>query len=222
MPTVVVLALTLALAPAPSPSATSNPLGDIIGGVGQIVDDLLGGDPPSAAPTPSATATGVPTPSRPPAAGQPTPVRTTAVPAPAGSVGGVPAPAAPAPGRRPVGESTDTREVVVPQHDGDTPEPAAPPVFASPARDAWPPASYLLVVGLLAVLALLLLRRRAPAPAVAAPAPDPGPVPDSGPAPDPGPVPDNDNVSRLPTSLNAIYEMGRLDERLEQERRRRT
>ena len=58
MPTVVVLALTLALAPAPSPSATSNPLGDIVGGVGQIVDDLLGGDTPSAAPAPSATPTG--------------------------------------------------------------------------------------------------------------------------------------------------------------------
>ncbi|MET8260995.1 hypothetical protein [Micromonospora sp. NPDC005205] len=215
MPTVVVLALALALAPAPSPSTTSNPLGDIVGGVGQIVDDLLGGDTPSAAPTPSATPTAAATPSRPPVAGQPSPVKPVAIPGPAGTTSGVPAPAAP--DRRTAGEGTGTREAAVPWRDGDTPAPTPPPALANPTRNAWPPASYLLVVAVLAVLALLLLRRRAPAPAAA---PDPGPVPDSGPAPDPGPVPDN--VSRLPTSLNAIYEMGRQDERLEQERRRRT
>ncbi|WP_328654740.1 hypothetical protein OG598_13450 [Micromonospora sp. NBC_00330] len=215
MPTVVVLALTLALAPAPSPSATSHPLGDIVGGVGQIVDDLLGGDTPSAAPAPSATPTGAATPSRPPVAGQPSPVEPTAIPGPAGPANGVFTPAAP--DRRTAGEDTGTREAVVPWHGGDTPAPTPPPALANPTRNAWPPASYLLVVAVLAVLALLLLRRRAPAPAAA---PDPGPPPGSGPPPDPGPVPDN--VSRLPTSLNAIYEMGRQDERLDQERRRRT
>lgn len=215
MPTVVVLALTLALAPAPSPSATSDPLGDIIGGVGQIVDDLLGGDTPSAAPPPSATPTGASTPSRPPAAGRPSPVESSAIPVPAGSAGGLPAPAAP--DRRTAGEGTGTREVAVPRSDGDTPAPTAPPALATPSRNAWPPTSYLLVVAVLAALALLFVRRRAAVPAAA---PDPGPVPGSDPAPDPGPVPEN--VSRLPTSLNAIYEMGRQDERLEQERRRRT
>ncbi|RAO45024.1 hypothetical protein [Micromonospora saelicesensis] len=219
MPTVVVLALTLALAPAPSPSATSNPLGDIVGGVGRIVDDLLGGDTPSAAPTPSDTPTGATTPSRPPVAGRPSPAEPIVIPEPARSAGGgVPAPAAP--DRRTAGEGTGTHEVAVPPRDGDTPAPIAPPALANPTRNAWPPASYLLVVAVLGVLALLLLRRRAPVPAAAAPRPDPGPVPDSGPEPDPGPVPDN--VSRLPTSLNAIYEMGRQDERLEQERRRQT
>ncbi|MBM0202179.1 hypothetical protein JNW90_02835 [Micromonospora sp. STR1s_5] len=218
MPTVVVLALTLALAPAPSPSATANPLGDIVGGVGRIVDDLLGGDTPSAAPTPSGTPTGAATPSRPPVADQPSPVEPIAIPGPAESAGGTPAPAAP--DRRTAGEGTGTREAAVPPRDGDTPAPTAPPALASPTRDAWPPVSYLLVVAVLAVLALLLLRRRAPVPAAAAPRPDPGPVPDCGPEPDSGPV--LDNVSRLPTSLNAIYEMGRQDERLEQERRRQT
>ncbi|MET7375784.1 hypothetical protein [Micromonospora arida] len=218
MPTVVVLALALALAPAPSPSATSNPLGDIVGGVGRIVDDLLGGGTPSAAPTPSDTPTGAATPSRPPVTGRPSPAEPIAIPKPARSAGGVPVPAAP--DRRTAGEGTGAREAVVPPRDGDTPAPIAPPALANPTRNAWPPASYLLVVAVLAVLALLLLRRRAPVPAAAVPGPDPGPVPDSGPEPDSGPVPDN--VSRLPTSLNAIYEMGRQDERLEQERRRRT
>ncbi|MET8357274.1 hypothetical protein [Micromonospora sp. NPDC005171] len=215
MPTVVVLALTLALAPAPSPSTTSNPLGDIIGGVGQIVDDLLGGGTPTAAPTPSVTPTGAPTPSRPPVAGQPSPVESIASPVPTGSTGGGPAPAVP--DRRTADEDSGTREVAVPWRDGDTPAPTAAPALANPSRNAWPPTSYLLVVALLAVLALLFLRRRAPVPTAT---PDPGPVPGPDPAPEPGPVPEN--VSRLPTSLNAIYEMGRQDERLEQERRRRT
>ncbi|MCG5463508.1 hypothetical protein MED01_001661 [Micromonospora sp. MED01] len=215
MPTVVVLALTLALAPAPSPSATSNPLGDIVGGVGQIVDDLLGGDTPSAAPTPSVTASAAATPSRPPVTGKPSPVEPTVIPGPAVSAGSVPAPAAP--DRRTAGASSGTSEAAAPWRVGDTPAPTAPPALANPTRNAWPPVSYLLVVAVLAVLALLLLRRRAP---VSAAAPDPGPTSDPGPEPDPGPTPDN--VSRLPTSLNAIYEMGRQDERLEQERRRRT
>ncbi|MEW2432288.1 hypothetical protein AB0877_30180 [Micromonospora sp. NPDC047644] len=215
MPTVVVLALTLALAPAPSPSTTSNPLGDIVGGVGQIVDDLLGGDTTSAAPTPSATPTVAATPSRSPVTARPSPVDSIVIPGSAGSASGVPAPAAP--GRPAEGEGTGSREETVPWRDGDTLAPTPPPALASPTRNAWPPVPYLLVVAVLVVLALLLLRRRAPAPVAA---PDPGPVPNSGPAPDPDPVPDN--VSRLPTSLNAIYEMGRQDERLEQERRRPT
>ncbi|SCF15161.1 hypothetical protein GA0070607_6183 [Micromonospora coriariae] len=103
-------------------------------------------------------------------------------------------------------------------------DPVAPPTLAAPDRGGWPvlPAYYLLVAGALAVLALLLLRpRRAAraaraAGAAGAPAPAPAPTP----APDPGPAPDN--VSRLPTNLNAIYELGRLDERLEQERRHRS
>ncbi|MEU8154047.1 hypothetical protein AB0B94_10345 [Micromonospora sp. NPDC048986] len=215
MPTVVVLALTLALAPAPSPSATSNPLGDIVGGVGQIVDDLLGGDTPSAAPTPSVTPSAAATPSRPPVAGKPSPVEPIVIPGPAVSAENVPAPTAP--DRRTAGASSGTSEAVVPPRDGDTPAPIVAPALANPTRNAWPPASYLLVVAVLAVLTLLLLRRRAPVPAAA---PDPGPTSDPWPEPDPGPTPDN--VSRLPTSLNAIYEMGRQDERLEQERRRRS
>ncbi|KAB1937296.1 hypothetical protein F8271_19420, partial [Micromonospora sp. ALFpr18c] len=54
MPAVVALVLTLALAPAPSPSSTSGPVGELLGGVGQIVDDLLGGGAaPSTSPTPA-------------------------------------------------------------------------------------------------------------------------------------------------------------------------
>jgi len=101
----------------------------------------------------------------------------------------------------------------------DTPAPEVPPALASPARRGWPPVSYLLVAAVLAVLALLLLRRRASDTTTVA-ASDPGPAPDPDPRPEPDPGPDN--VRRLPTSLNAIYELGRLDERLEQERGRRT
>lgn len=44
MPAVVALVLTLALSPTPSPSTTTpGPIGGLLGGVGQIVDDLLGG-----------------------------------------------------------------------------------------------------------------------------------------------------------------------------------
>ncbi|MEU8330369.1 hypothetical protein [Micromonospora sp. NPDC048839] len=215
MPTVVVLALTLALSPAPSPSATSDPLGDIVGGVGQIVDDLLGGNTPTAPPPPGVTPTRAPTPSPTPVAGQPSPVESSAIPVPTRSAGGRPAPVAP--DRRTAGEGTATRGAAVPRRDGDTPAPTDPPALANPTRSAWPPMSYLLVVVALAVLAVLFLRRRSPVPAAA---PDPGPVPGADPAPDPGSMPEN--VSRLPTSLTAIYEMGRQDERLEQERRPRT
>ncbi|MEU5785090.1 hypothetical protein [Micromonospora lupini] len=216
MPTVVVLALTLALAPAPSPSPTSGPVGDILGGVGRAVDDLFGGHgAPSATPTPSVTPTATSAPSRPPATGQPRPATPGATAAPAGSSAGVRASAAP---DRPTGDS-DAQEAAVPLRTGDTPAPEVPPALANPARGGWPPVSYLLVVAVLAVLALLLLRRRAPD-SPTAPAPDPAPAPDSGPGPDPEPTPDN--VRRLPTTLNGIYELGRLDERLEQERRRRT
>ncbi|KAB1923931.1 hypothetical protein F8271_30770 [Micromonospora sp. ALFpr18c] len=105
-------------------------------------------------------------------------------------------------------------DATVPVRNGEAPAPAAP-TYTDPARGDWPPAYYLVLAGVLAVLALLLLvRRRPPAapPAAAAPAPAP--------APEPVPVPDN--VSRLPTNLNAIYELGRLDERLDQERGRRS
>ncbi|MFI6260195.1 hypothetical protein ACIBCL_29355 [Micromonospora zamorensis] len=215
MPALVALALTLALAPTPSPSATSGPVADLLGGVGRIVDDLLdGGDPPSTAPT------APPTPSPTAVTDQPSPVRPTAAPTPAGSSAAVQVPAAPvAPARPAGGEVTGTREATVPRRDGPPPAPVTPPTLASPARDSWPPVSYVLVLAAMVVLAVWLLRRRPSAPA-AAPAADLAPAPAPDPAPDPGPVPDN--VSRLPTSLNAIYELGRLDERLAQERGRPT
>ncbi|WCN84174.1 hypothetical protein [Micromonospora sp. LH3U1] len=211
MPAVVALLLTLALAPTPSPSATSGPVGDLLGGIGQVVDDLLGvGGTRSAAPTPTVTPTPASTPS---ATGQPGPVAPIATPGPAGSSTGVQAPAAP---DRPAGGGgTGAREAAVPRRNGDAPAPVAPPTLGDPGRDGWPPAYYLLVAGALGVLALLLLRRR-PAGLAAAPTPAPAPTPE----PDPGPAPDN--VSRLPTNLNAIYELGRLDERLDRERGRRT
>ncbi|MGK5523284.1 hypothetical protein ACSNN9_28565, partial [Micromonospora sp. URMC 107] len=82
-----------------------------------------------------------------------------------------------------------------------------------------------LVLGALAVPVLFVLHRRR-RPAVAATG-SPGPSsPSSPPAPSPPtPEPDEepliDNVTHLPTNLNAIYELGRLDERLSQERNRR-
>ncbi|MGC5285123.1 hypothetical protein [Micromonospora sp. DT231] len=133
---------------------------------------------------------------------------------PTTSAGGPPAPIAP--DRSTAGGGAGTPGAAVPRRDGDTPAPTVPPALATPTSNAWPPTSYLLVVVvLLAVLVVLFLRRRAPVPVAA-----PGPGPGADPAPDPGPLPDN--VSRLPTSLNAIYEMGRQDERLEQERRQPT
>ncbi|MBM0235716.1 hypothetical protein JNW91_30510 [Micromonospora sp. STR1_7] len=111
-----------------------------------------------------------------------------------------------------------TGDAAVPLRDGAAPAPAAPPAFTTFSRGGWPPAYYLVLAGVLAVLALLLLWRR-PAVAASNSAGAPAPAPTHAPESDPGPVPDN--VSRLPTNLNAIYELGRLDERLDQERRRR-
>lgn len=224
MPAVAALVLTLALAPAPSPSPPSGPVGDILGGVGRVVDGVLGGHgTPSATPTASVTPTATSTPSPPPVTGQPNPAAPGATAAPAGASAGVRGPATP---DRPAGGSgTDAQDAAVPQRTGDTPASEVPPALASPARDGWPPVSYLLVAAVLAVLALLLLRRRAPGTS-AAPTPDPAPQRNPDPQPDPAPQPDPDpgpdNVRRLPTSLNDIYELGRLDERLEQERRRGT
>ncbi|WP_405433266.1 hypothetical protein [Micromonospora sp. NBC_00617] len=216
MPTVVVLALTLALAPAPSPSATSGPVGDLLGGVGRVVDDLLDGHrAPSATPTPGVTPTAMSAPTRPPATAPPSPTAPGVTAATAGSSAGVRAPAAP--GSPAGGSGADAHDAAVPVHIVDTPTPEVPPALASPTRGGWPPVSYLLVAAVLAVLALLLPRRRA-SDSTIGPASDPGPAPSPDPEPDPDPGPDN--VRRLPTSLNAIYELGRLDERLEQERRR--
>ncbi|WP_328417336.1 hypothetical protein OG470_29010 [Micromonospora sp. NBC_00389] len=214
MPAVVALMLTLALTPtpSPSPSATPGPVSELLGGVGKIVDDLLGGgsSTPSTSPTPR------PTPSPPPAADPSVP----AVPAPAltpagSSAGSRPPGASAAPDRTSGGRGDRAAAVPLPNGEG-----AAPPTLASPTRGGWPlvPAYYFLVAGVLAVLALMLLlrRRTAGTPGVAG-APAPAPTPAS--APDPGPVPDN--ISRLPTNLNAIYELGRLDERLDQDRGRR-
>ncbi|WP_433133319.1 hypothetical protein ACQPWW_15485 [Micromonospora sp. CA-240977] len=211
MPAVVVLALTLALAPAPSPSTTSGPVADLLGGVGRIVDDLLDqGGAPSAPPT--ATSTPTSTPRSPAVTDQANPARPTTVPTPAGPSAAVRAPGAPVASVRPDGGGvTGSRAAAVPRSDGGPPAPVAPPPLANPVRDGWPPVSYLLVLAVLVLLALLLLRRHRPAAE---------PVPDPAPGPDPGPVPDN--VSRLPTSLNAVYELGRLDERLARERGRPT
>ncbi|WP_433460993.1 hypothetical protein [Micromonospora sp. CA-248212] len=216
MPAVVVLALTLALAPAPTPSvsATPGPLGELVGGVGRIVGDLLGrGGTPTPIPTPSATRGPTSGPSRPPATAPSGPSTPGATPGPVESSAGARATVPPdRPDKR---AGAAGRDPVVPVRGGDTPAPIVAPAIADPVRDGWPPVSYLLVAAVLVGLALLLLRRRGSAgpSAVPAPTPDPTPPPD----PDPGP----DNVRRLPTSLNAIYELGRLDERLEQERRRR-
>ncbi|MFY1614946.1 hypothetical protein [Micromonospora sp. WMMD736] len=215
MPAVVVLALTLALAPTPTPtvSPTPGPIGELVGGVGRIVGDLLGGGgTPTPTPTPSGTRAPTAGPSRPPATVPSGPAKPGATSAPAGSSAGDRATVKP---DRPDGSAgTNGRDTAVPPRGGDTPAPIVAPAIADPVRDGWPPVSYLLVAAVLVGLAVLLLRRRGSAgpPAVPAPTPDPTPTPD----PDPGP----DNVRRLPTSLNAIYELGRLDERLEQERRR--
>ncbi|MGV9212985.1 hypothetical protein ACTFTM_14100 [Micromonospora sp. RB23] len=220
MPAVVVLALTLALAPAPTPSvsASPGPLGELVGGVGRMVGDLLGG---GGTPTPTATPSGTraPTsgPSRPPTAGPSSPSTPGATPAPAASSTG--GRATVKPDRPGGGAGTTDSDPAVPQRGGDTPAPDVAPSLADPVRSGWPPVSYLLVAVVLVGLAALLLRRRGSAGHSAVPAPTPDPPPSSGPDPDPDPGPEN--VRRLPTSLNAVYELGRLDERLEQERRRR-
>ncbi|MCM0678678.1 hypothetical protein NCC78_28990, partial [Micromonospora phytophila] len=84
--------------------------------------------------------------------------------------------------------------------------------------------AYGLAVGALAVPVALVLRRRRHVPGATpgqagSSAPAPGRAGPSAPAPDPEPV--VDNVTRLPTDLNGIYELGRLDERLRQEREHR-
>ncbi|MEU6075000.1 hypothetical protein [Micromonospora sp. NPDC047074] len=207
MSAVAALALTLALAPAPAPSASGGPVGDLLDGVGKIVDDLLTGGgqaTPSASPTPAPSGSTAPTPS---------PAGSSAVPSLEGS--------AAAPGRaRPAGRSGD-REAEVPGPDGRGGASGAPSALGAPPRDGdgdgtdrWLVTG--LVLGALAVPVLLVWsRRRRPA---AAPS---GPASPSAPAPDPGEEPAVDNVTRLPTNLNAIYELGRLDERLSQERDRR-
>jgi len=127
----------------------------------------------------------------------------------------------------PAGPGRVARDAAVPLPNGGDSEPLDGPALGAPERDNWPPRPgyYLLAAGVLTVLALLLLRRRRPAAAAGvAPAPTSAPAPAPALAPDldadPDPVPDN--VSRLPTNLNAIYELGRLDERLEQERSRKS
>ncbi|MGC4771809.1 hypothetical protein ACLQ25_22930 [Micromonospora sp. DT44] len=224
MPAVVVLALTLALAPAPTPtpaptpsvSATPGPLGELVGGVGRIVGDLLGGGgTPTPIPTPSGTRAPTSGPSRPPANAPSSPSTPGATPGPAESSAGARTTVT---HDRPDGRAgTNGRDPAVPVRGGDTPAPIVAPAIADPVRDGWPPVSYLLVAAVLVGLAVLLLRRRGSAGPSPVPAPTSDPTPPADPDPDPGP----DNVRRLPTSLNAIYELGRLDERLEQERRRR-
>ncbi|NJC11808.1 hypothetical protein F4558_001634 [Micromonospora profundi] len=241
MPAIVALTMVFALTPAPTPtptptpSTTSGPVGSLLGGVGQIVDGLLGGGSASGspvAPSPTPTDGSAPTP---PAAVVP-PGASAAPPSASGSAS---APGM-APGQlNPAGPGRVARDAVVPGPSGDASDSLDSPALGAPERSGWPlgPGYYLLFAGVLAVLALLLLRRpRAARVAGAAPAPAPAPAPTPTPAlaaePEPeaapahapdldcGPVPDN--VSRLPTNLNAIYELGRLDERLEQERGRPT
>ncbi|MEH1102170.1 hypothetical protein [Micromonospora sp. CPCC 205561] len=214
MPAVAALALTLALAPAPTPSASGGPVGDLIGDLGQVVDGLLTGGgrgSPSASPTP--VPSGSPAaPTRP--AG---PSAAPAVPSPAS-----PARSAAAPGRDRPAAGPVERPVEPPAPDGQGGATGAPSSLGAPPRgdDGAGPDPWLvtgLALGALAVPVLLVWsRRRRPA---AGPV---GPVGPANPTPDPDEEPLDDNVIRLPTSLNAIYELGRLDERLSQERDRRS
>ncbi|MEU4644622.1 hypothetical protein [Micromonospora sp. NPDC023814] len=216
MSAVAALALTLALAPAPTPSASGGPVGDLLGGIGQIVDDLLtgeGGGTPGASPTPvpsGSTAPASPRPSAAPVAPRPSTSTTTSTraadPARTADGPGERKAAVPAPNGR-TGTSGDASTVAAPPLDGDG-EPA----------ERW--LLYGLAATAVAVPVLLVLRRRRPAVAQVGPAGAPGPAP--GPTPDPAAEPLVDNVTRLPTNLNAIYELGRLDERLSQERQRRS
>ncbi|WBB69457.1 hypothetical protein [Micromonospora sp. WMMD812] len=218
MPAVAALALTLALAPAPSPSTAPSPsqgvVGGLLGGVGDLVDGLLGGGgdgtpsaTPSASPTQSGGPTGAPAPA--PVPGKPSVAPSSAAPprSPArlGSGGGADDPVVGVP--------------LAPQPADRNDAPVAPEGMAAPVPDdddelfRW--AVLLLAVGVLAVpLVLLVRQRREPRPAA--------PVASSagGPLPPTGLDVTGDNVTRLPTNLNAIYELGRLDERLAQERER--
>ncbi|MFI7650698.1 hypothetical protein ACIBTZ_32195 [Micromonospora sp. NPDC049460] len=205
------LALTLALAPAPTPSASGGPVGDLLGGIGQIVDDLLtggGGITPGASPTPvpsGSTAPASPRPSAAPGAPRPSTSTTTSPRADSARTAEGPGErkaAVPAPNGR-TGTSGDASTVTAPPLDGDG-DPAV----------RW--LLYGLAATAVAVPVLLVLRRRRPAVAQVGPAGAPAPTPD------PAGEPLVDNVTRLPTNLNAIYELGRLDERLSQERQRRS
>ncbi|RKN29192.1 hypothetical protein [Micromonospora musae] len=231
MRVVAALALTLAMAPAPqpstSPSVPSGLLGGLVAGLGDLVDGLLGaGDDPTAPPTTPPTTP----PSDPPSVAPTTPgpsVTSVPVPGPIVPSVAVPSDARPngLPGRvvRPGGDGgPDVVVTVVPQPAG-APEVApstseslaVPTVVRTDPVLRW--AALLFSIGVLALPVVLLVRRR-PAPADVAPAPVPargGPVP-------PGPDEGTENVTRLPTNLNAIYELGRLDERLAQERERRS
>ncbi|MFI7605950.1 hypothetical protein ACIBTV_12575 [Micromonospora sp. NPDC049366] len=236
MPAVAALALTLALAPAPSPSpspsAPPGPVTGLLGGLGEVVDGLLGlgggssttspsVEPTTPGPGPSATSipeTGVPATGAPVAPGgvapgAPTGAATAGTP---GARGGVPAR---------VGSWSDTDDPAVgvpvpPAPDGRAPAPTGPDGLAAPTAVNDDALFRITMIGLgvavLAVQIMLLVRRRRgrPAPAVAAAPVAGGPV-----APTALDV-TGDNVTRLPTNLNAIYELGRLDERLAQERER--
>ncbi|MFG1891353.1 hypothetical protein ACGFIR_26215 [Micromonospora sp. NPDC049051] len=219
MRVVAALALTLALAPAPTPTASGGPVGDLLGGVGRVVDDLLKGGRA----TPGASPTPVPT-------GSTAPAPTPADPSVAPAVPAAPGPSAPARGGAsapaPAGDLPAGREAGAPAPEeresaSDAPSTvAAPPRGDDGATDRW--LVYGLVLGVLAVPVLFVLhRRRRPAVAATGPA---GPASPPTPAPDPDPddEPVLDNVTHLPTDLNAIYELGRLDERLSQERNRRS
>ncbi|MFG3701324.1 hypothetical protein ACGF5C_25950 [Micromonospora sp. NPDC047620] len=212
MSAVAALALTLALAPAPTPSASGGPVGDLLGGIGQIVDDLLtggGGASPGASPTPvpsGSTAPASPRPSAAPVAPGPSTSTTTSTraadPARTAEGPGERKAAVPAPNGR-TGTSGDASTVAAPPLDGDG-EPA----------ERW--LLYGLAATAVVVPVLLVLRRRRHAVAQVGPSGAPAPTPD------PAGEPLVDNVTRLPTNLNAIYELGRLDERLSQERQRRS
>ncbi|MEV5766877.1 hypothetical protein AB0L34_20245 [Micromonospora sp. NPDC052213] len=205
------LALTLALAPAPTPSASGGPVGDLLGGIGQVVDDLLtggGGATPGASPTP--------VPSGPTAPASPRPSAAPVAPGPSTSTSTSTRVADP--GR--TAEGPGERRAAVPAPNGRTGTSGDASTVAAPPDGDGDPAERWLLYGLaataVAVPVLLVLRRRRPAVAQM------GPAGASAPTPDPAGEPLVDNVTRLPTNLNAIYELGRLDERLSQERERRS
>ncbi|RLK25932.1 hypothetical protein DER29_3946 [Micromonospora sp. M71_S20] len=221
MRVVAALALTLALAPAPTPTASGGPVGDLLDGVGRVVDDLLQGGgkaTPGASPTPAPSSSAAPVPSP---AGPSAPGRSAPAPSPGGT--SAPAPAGDRPAGRPAERGADA-----PPGRGAASD--APSTVATPPREDDGGMDRWLVYGLvLAGLAVPVLfvpnRRRRPAAAATGPAgpagpPVPAPVTALDPEPDDEPV--VDNVTHLPTELNAIYELGRLDERLSQERNRRS
>ena len=210
MPAAAVLALILALAPAPTPTGSTGPVGDLLGGVGDLVDGLLPGGADDT-PAPSAT----------PSTGSPT--ASPSDPSPPLSRSAGPTPGATGPSS--VATDAVRREVAVPARPGATPGTpegrAAPPTGSEQNADRR--MAYAAGAGgVLAVGALVLLwrrRRAVPTPAVT-PAGTGEPAGPSGVVPPSDDDPAPDNVTRLPTDLNYIYELGRLDERLRQERER--